>query len=180
MAPKDENELRRMLMTALYCGHPAALRYPRGSGLGVPLEEPISALPVGKGELLREGTDLLLFAIGSMVDPAQRVAVALAAEGLSCAVINARFIKPLDADLLRTWASRCRAVVTLEEGCAPGGFSAAVAESLADGGTVRPLFRCAVPDHLVHHGDPKRLLEEEGLDPDSLVRRIREFWRAAK
>lgn len=180
MAPKDENELRRMLMTAVYCGHPAALRYPRGGGLGVPLENPITALPVGKGELLREGSDLLLFAIGSMVDPALRTAEALAAEGISCAVINARFIKPLDTDLLHEWAQKCRAVVTLEEGCAPGGFGAAVAESLADGGLLRPVFRCAVPDHLVHHGDPKRLLEEEGLSPAILLRRIREFHGTLK
>ncbi len=180
MAPKDENELRRMLMTALYCGRPAALRYPRGSGLGVPLEEPVAALPVGKGELLREGTGLLLCAIGSMVEPALRAAEALGAEGLDCAVLNARFVKPLDEELIHTWAARCGAVVTLEEGCAPGGFSAAVAESLADARLALPLLRCAVPDHLVHHGDPRRLLQEEGLDAESLVQRIREFQRTLK
>ncbi|HEX9082590.1 MAG TPA: 1-deoxy-D-xylulose-5-phosphate synthase [Holophagaceae bacterium] len=180
MAPKDENELRRMLMTALYCGHPAALRYPRGNGLGVPLEEPITALPVGRGELLREGTDLCLCAIGSMVDPALRAAESLAAEGLECAVINARFIKPLDAELIHGWARRCRAVVTLEEGCAPGGFSAAVAESLADARIASPMLRCAVPDHLVHHGDPKRLLDEEGLSLAALLPRIREFHATLK
>jgi 1-deoxy-D-xylulose-5-phosphate synthase len=176
MAPKDENELRRMLMTALYCGHPAALRYPRGNGLGVALEEPITALPVGKGELLREGTDLLLCALGAMVEPARRIADTLAAEGISCAVINARFVKPLDAALIHAWADRCRAVVTLEEGCAPAGFGGAVAESLADAGLIRPLLRCAVADHLVHHGDPKRLLDEEGLSPAALEGRIREFF----
>jgi len=177
MAPKDENELRRMLMTALYCGHPAALRYPRGNGLGVALEEPITALPVGKGELLREGTDLLLCALGAMVEPARQIADALAAEGISCAVINARFVKPLDAALIHAWADRCRAVVTLEEGCAPAGFGGAVAESLADAGLIRPLLRCAVADHLVHHGDSKRLLEEEGLSPAALEGRIRNFFR---
>jgi 1-deoxy-D-xylulose-5-phosphate synthase len=180
MAPRDENELRRMLMTAIYCGHPAALRYPRGNGLGVPLEEPITALPIGKGELLREGTDLLLCAIGSMVDPALRAAETLAAEGISCAVINARFIKPLDADLIHGWARRCRAVVTLEEGCAPGGFGAAVAESLADARLTQPLLRCAVPDHLVHHGDPKRLLDEEGLSLAALLPRLRAFASTPK
>ncbi len=175
MAPKDENELRRMLMTALYCGHPAAIRYPRGNGLGVALEEPITALPIGKGELLREGDDLLLCAIGAMVAPALTLAETLAAEGRSCAVINARFVKPLDAPLLHEWARRCRGVVTLEEGCAPGGFSGAVAESLADAGILRPLLRCAVPDHLVHHGDPKRLLDDEGLSPKKLLERIQAF-----
>jgi 1-deoxy-D-xylulose-5-phosphate synthase len=166
-----------MLMTAVYCGHPAALRYPRGNGLGVTLEEPVTALPIGKGEVLREGDDLLLCALGSMVDPALKLAASLAGEGLSCAVINARFVKPLDAPLLHEWARRCKGVVTLEEGCAPGGFSGAVAESLADARVLRPLLRCAVPDHLVHHGDPKRLLEEEGLSPQMLEQRIREFVR---
>jgi len=175
MAPKDENELRRMLMTALYCGHPAAIRYPRGNGLGVTLEEPISALPIGKGELLREGDDLLLCALGAMVPTALALAEALAAEGRACAVINARFVKPLDAPLIHAWAQRCRGVVTMEEGCAPGGFSGAVAESLADAGILRPLLRCAVPDHLVHHGDPKRLLEDEGLGPKKLLERIHRF-----
>ncbi|WP_257306806.1 1-deoxy-D-xylulose-5-phosphate synthase [Geothrix campi] len=177
MAPKDENELRRMLMTALYCGHPAALRYPRGNGLGVVLEEPITALPVGKGELLREGHDLLLCALGAMVEPALRIAGALAEEGISCAVLNARFVKPMDEALIHAWAGRCRAIVTLEEGCAPAGFGGAVAESLADAGLTRPLLRCAVADHLVHHGDPKRLLEEEGLSPQVLESRIRNFFR---
>jgi 1-deoxy-D-xylulose-5-phosphate synthase len=175
MAPKDENELRKMLMTALYCGHPAALRYPRGNGQGVPLEDPITALPIGKGELLREGQDLLLFALGAMVAPAQKLAEKLAAEGLSCAVVNARFVKPLDQALLHEWARSCKGVVTLEEGCAPGGFSGAVAESLADAGIRAPLLRMAVPDHIVHHGDPRRLLEEEELGPAEMERRVRAF-----
>ncbi len=175
MAPRDENELRRMLMTALYCGHPAALRYPRGNGRGVVLEEPITALPVGKGELLREGDDLLLCALGSMVEPALAMAERFALEGLSCAVINARFVKPLDAPLILEWAARCRGTVTLEEGCAPGGFGTAVAEALGDAGLLRPILRCAVPDHLVHHGDATRLLEEEGLGPAALEVRVRTF-----
>ena len=175
MAPRDENELRRMLMTALYCGHPAALRYPRGNGLGVPLEDPIQAIPVGQGELLREGDDLFLCALGSLVAPALDLAETLGREGLSCAVVDARFVKPLDAALILEWASHCRGVVTLEEGCAPGGFGSAVAEAFADAGLLKPLLRCAVPDHLVHHGDPRRLMEEEGLGPEALARRVRAF-----
>jgi 1-deoxy-D-xylulose-5-phosphate synthase len=112
-----------------------------------------------------------------MVAPALKLAETLAGEGISCAVLNARFVKPLDAPLIHEWAGHCRGVVTLEEGCAPGGFSGAVAESLADAGLLRPLLRCAVPDHLVHHGDPKRLLEEEGLSPQMLEARVREFAR---
>ena len=106
MAPKDENELRRMLLTALYCGHPAALRYPRGQGQGVPMESPISPLPLGKGEVLREGVDLLMVAIGSMVASAMEVAAHLEAQGFSSTVINARFVKPLDHELVREWSRK--------------------------------------------------------------------------
>jgi len=175
MAPKDENELRRMLMTAVYSDRPAALRYPRGNGLGVHMDETMTALPIGKGELLREGSDLLLFAIGAMVAPAKKVADKLEAAGISCALVNARFIKPIDAELLVAWSKKTRGVVTLEEGCAPGGFSAAVLESLADEGVAKPVLRCAVPDHIVLHGDPKRLMDEEGLGQDSLFDRIKAF-----
>ncbi len=177
MAPKDENELRRMLLTAIYCNRPAALRYPRGNGLGVVLEDPITPLPIGKAELLREGEDLLLAAIGTMVAPALAAAERLAAEGISCAVINARFAKPLDEELLGTWARRVQRVAVIEEGCAPGGFSSAVSEFLADAGILKPLLRCAIADHLVHHGDQERLLAEEGLSLDTLHARLSAFCR---
>jgi 1-deoxy-D-xylulose-5-phosphate synthase len=175
MAPKDELELRRMLMTAVYSDRPAAIRYPRGNALGVVQDEMISALPIGKGELLKEGSDLLFMAIGTMVPPALALAGRLQEEGIGCAVVNARFIKPLDQDLLLTWARQTRGVVTFEEGCEPGGFSAAVLEALADQDCPRPLLRCAVPDRVIHHGDIKRLLEEEGLGPKELETRVRSF-----
>jgi 1-deoxy-D-xylulose-5-phosphate synthase len=175
MAPKDENELRHMLFTALYADRPVALRYPRGNGLGVAMDETLRALPIGKGELLREGADLALVAYGTMVHPALKAAEQLAEEGIACAVLNARFLKPLDEELLLAWARQAKGVVALEEGCAPGGFSSAVAEALADAGVVKPLLRLAVPDHIVQHGDPKRLMEEEGLSPDRLLARIRSF-----
>ena len=177
MAPKDENELRQMLVTAIYSNRPAALRYPRGNGLGVPFQDPIVALPIGKGELLREGDQLLLVAVGTLVAPALAIAERLAAEGLSCAVINARFIKPLDRELIGHWARHTRKVVALEEGCETGGFTSAVAEFLADAGILRPLLRCAVPDHIVHHGDQARLLDEEGLSPEALFQRIKAFYQ---
>jgi 1-deoxy-D-xylulose-5-phosphate synthase len=176
MAPKDENELRQMLLTAIYSNRPAALRYPRGNALGVPIQEPIQALPIGKGELLKEGDQLLLVAIGTMVGAAQATAARLEADGLSCAVINARFIKPLDRELISHWARKTQRVVALEEGCEPGGFSSAVAELLADEQIARPLLRCAVPDHIVHHGDQSLLMEEEGLSKPELYRRITAFW----
>jgi deoxyxylulose-5-phosphate synthase len=96
-------------------------------------------------------------------------------EGVSCAVINARFIKPLDQDLLLTWARGTRGVVTFEEGCDPGGFSSAVLEALADQGCPTPLLRCAVPDRVIQHGDVQRLLEDEGLGPKELEIRVRSF-----
>jgi len=175
MAPKDENELRQMLLTALYSNRPAALRYPRGAGTGVALQEPVVALPIGKGELLKEGDQLLLVAIGTMVAPALAVAGLLEAEGVPCAVINARFIKPLDRELIAQWARATRKVVALEEGCAPGGFTSAIAELLADEGILRPLLRCAVPDRLVQHGDQARLMDEQGLSVAALHRRIQAF-----
>ncbi|MBI4913760.1 MAG: 1-deoxy-D-xylulose-5-phosphate synthase [Acidobacteria bacterium] len=175
MAPKDENELRQMLVTALYSDRPAALRYPRGNALGQPREGSLVALPIGKGELLREGHDLLFVALGTMVGPAQALADRLAEDGCTCAVINARFVKPLDETLILEWSRRVRGVVTLEEGCAPGGFSAAVLEALADGGRSMPVLRLAVPDHVVQHGDPRRLLEEEGLGPKEAETRVRSF-----
>ncbi|HJW34686.1 MAG TPA: 1-deoxy-D-xylulose-5-phosphate synthase [Holophagaceae bacterium] len=175
MAPKDENELRRMLMTALYCGHPAALRYPRGNGVGVTLDDTITPLPVGKGELLREGADLALVAYGSQVQTALEAAEVLAKEGIACAVFNARFLKPLDSEQILALARSCKGVVALEEGIEKGGFTSAVAEAMADGAVVKPLLRIAVADHIVHHGDQKRLLDEEGLSTARLVERIRAF-----
>jgi len=180
MAPKDENELRRMLLTALYCGHPAALRYPRGQGQGVPMETPISPLPLGKGEVVREGQDVLLVAIGSMVSIAQEVAETLDARGISCALINARFVKPLDHDLIRTWTRRIGRVVTLEEGCITGGFGAAVSESLAEAGITLPILHCAVPDVIVPHGSQALLLEEQGLGPQALAKRVEAFLRGGE
>jgi 1-deoxy-D-xylulose-5-phosphate synthase len=175
MAPKDENELRRMLLTSVYCNRPAALRYPRGNALGVGLEDPIVPLSIGKGELLREGDHTLLVAIGTMVAPALRIAERLAGEGISCAVINARFVKPLDEELIGTWARRVQRIAVLEEGCAPGGFSSAITEFLADADILKPVLRCAIADHLVQHGEQERLLEEEGLGAESLWTRLATF-----
>jgi len=177
MAPKDENELRQMLLTAIYSNGPAALRYPRGNGLGVALEEPITPLPIGKAELLREGDDLLIVALGSMVAPAQALAARLQEEYISCAVINARFVKPLDESMISHWARQTRAVVTMEEGCEPGGFGAAVSEALSRAGLAKPWLCCAIPDRIVQHGDSRRIMDEEGLSPEALHRRVTAFHK---
>ena len=166
-----------MLMTAVYSDRPAALRYPRGNGFGVTLDETITALPIGKGELLKEGSDLAVVACGTLAIPALKAAEALEAKGLSCAVINARFIKPLDRELILAWAAKAKGVVALEEGVEKGGFSGAIAELLADEGVVKPILRLAVADHLVHHGDQKKLLDEEGLSQARIEASLEGFAR---
>nr|AMK59179.1 1-deoxy-D-xylulose-5-phosphate synthase [uncultured bacterium UPO43] len=164
MAPKDENELRHMLRTAVEHPGPVALRYPRGNGLGVPLDADIRTLPIGRGELLRDGHDLAIVALGSRVAPALEAAQALAAEGISAAVFNARFVKPLDVTAIAELARRCGALLTVEEHALAGGFGSAVLEALAGEGISVPVRVLAVPDVLVEHGDPAAQLAQFGLD----------------
>jgi len=175
MAPKDENELRHMLYTAIYRGGPTALRYPRGAGVGASLDGSCATIPIGKGELLRDGTDAALVALGTMVHPALAATAQLEKDGIFCAVVNARFAKPLDVELISAQAAKTGRVVTLEEGCLPGGFGSAVSECLADTGMTVPLLRCGVADHLVQQGRTDRLLKEEGLGADEIAERVRGF-----
>ncbi len=177
MAPKDENELRHMLRTAVDHPGPAALRYPRGSGFGVPLDPEIKPLSIGRAELLRDGDQILLAAVGPQVHAALEAAGELAAQGISAAVLNARFVKPLDAERITALADRCGAVLTVEEGTAQGGFGAAVLEALAAAGlTVRT--RClGIPDRIVEHGDPDAIRAEFGLDAAGIARAAGELLR---
>ena len=130
MAPKDENELRHMLKTAVDYDGPVSVRYPRGSGVGVEINEPMHSLPIGKAEVLREGKDVCLWAIGSMVQSALQVAAKLAEQGISAGVVNMRFAKPLDKELLLAHAAQYGKIVTLEEGALQGGVGSAVLETL--------------------------------------------------
>jgi len=170
MAPKDEAELAQMVATALAQPGPAAVRYPRGVGPGadVPLAtEALDTLPIGQGELLRDGADAVIIALGSRVYPALEAAQALEAEqGLSVAVFNARFIKPLPEAQLLELAGRFKRLITAEEGCLAGGFGSAVLELLSDrnmlaGRTVR---RVGIPDQFVEHGTAKELRAKVGID----------------
>ena len=175
MAPKDEAELQRMLVTCLQHDGPTALRIPRGSGEGVPLmEEGWEALPIGRGELLRDGNDLMIVAYGSMVAPALATASILEESGMSVAVINARFLRPLDQALLHPLARRIRRVVTMEEGTLSGGFGAAVLESLSDQDINVAMLRIGIPDQLVDHATPQQSKENLGLTPVQMASRIRE------
>jgi 1-deoxy-D-xylulose-5-phosphate synthase len=175
MAPKDENELQHMLRTAVEYPGPAALRYPRGNGVGVPLDPEIKALPIGRAELLRDGSDVALVALGAMVHPAMDAADRLAERGIRAAVLNARFAKPLDADAISALARRCRALVSVEEHTLRGGFGAAVLEALTAAGVRLPVRCLGVPDRVVEHGDPGAQRAAFGLDPAGIERAAQEL-----
>lgn len=174
MAPKDENELRHMLKTAIGCGFPVSIRYPRGKGVGVPLDSEISTLPLGRGEVLQDGADLAMMAVGSTVYPALQAARKLAAEGIRVKVINARFIKPLDAELLLGTARSVKKIMTLEENVLDGGFGSAVLELFAQndvtGITVR---RLGVRDEFVEHAKQSELRAQLGLDEEGILQAAR-------
>jgi 1-deoxy-D-xylulose-5-phosphate synthase len=174
MAPKDEAELQRMIVTGInHTSGPISMRYPRGNGYGVPLmEEGWEELPIGKGEILRQGDDLLLLGYGSMVYPSMQVAEILSEHGIQATVINARFAKPLDTDLILPLAEKIGRVVTLEEGCLPGGFGSAVVEALMDADIAVPVKRIGVPDILVDHATPDESKAELGLTPPQMAEQI--------
>jgi 1-deoxy-D-xylulose-5-phosphate synthase len=170
MAPKDENELRHMLKTALdHVEGPVAVRYPRGAGVGAAMTEPLHALPIGRAELLREGADVALLAVGAMVLPTERAAEMLAHEGIRATVVNARFVKPLDDALFLELAARCGAIVTIEENTIRGGFGSGVLELLAEHGVRIPVRTLGVPDRVFEHASQARLRELAGLDPASIA-----------
>ncbi len=173
MAPKDEAELQRMLVTCLQHNGPAALRIPRGSGEGVPLmEEGWEPLKIGRGELLIEGNDLLIVAYGAMVPPAIKTAQILESLGIKASVVNARFLRPLDQGLIHPLARRIGKIVTIEEGALPGGFGAAVLESLSDQDLLISTLRIGIPDKLVDHATPQQSKEALGLTPEQMSKRI--------
>lgn len=178
MAPKDEAELQQMVVTGVnYTDGPIGLRYPRGNGYGVPLmEEGWEALPIGKGEILRQGDDVLMLGYGSMVYPAMQVAQILSEHGIEATVVNARFAKPVDTELILPLAQQIGRVVTLEEGCLIGGFGSAIAESLLDHNVVVPVMRIGVPDQLVDHAEPKESMADLGLTPPQMAERVRKTF----
>jgi 1-deoxy-D-xylulose-5-phosphate synthase len=178
MAPKDEAELQQMVATGVnYTSGPIAMRYPRGNGYGVPLmEEGWEELPIGKAEILRQGDDVLMLGYGSMVYPAMQVAEILSEHGIEATVINARFAKPLDTELILPLAQKIGRVVTLEEGCVMGGFGSAIAESLLDNDILVPVMRIGVPDVLVDHATPEQSMAELGLTPPQIADRVRKSF----
>jgi 1-deoxy-D-xylulose-5-phosphate synthase len=178
MAPSDLSELAAMLGTALSLNGPSAIRYPRGEGPNSP-ESKVEPVPLGKGELLREGGAVALIALGSMVGPALDAARLLAEDGVESAVANARFAKPLDADLICRLAQECGRLVTVEENCVVGGFGSAVAELLNQQGLRVPLLSLGLPDTFVSHGGREQLLAGLGLEPRAIADRVVGFVEAA-
>jgi 1-deoxy-D-xylulose-5-phosphate synthase len=165
MAPKDENELQHMVKTAIYADRPVALRYPRGAGFGITMDLEPAILPLGQGELLKEGSDLAIIAIGATVYPALAAAELLQLKGIRATVINARFVKPLDRDLILSWARQTGHLLTVEENALQGGFGSAVLELLSEetisGVRVK---RIGIPDHYIEQGTQTQLREDLGLD----------------
>jgi 1-deoxy-D-xylulose-5-phosphate synthase len=168
MAPADENECRQMLYTGFLLDSPAAVRYPRGSGPGVPVEKAMRALPVGKAEVRREGRRTAILAFGTVLKPALE-----AGEELDATVVNMRFVKPLDDALVRELARTHSLLVTVEDNVVMGGAGSAVAESLADAGCAVPMLHLGLPDHFIDHGDQNQLLAAAGLNKDGILAAIR-------
>jgi 1-deoxy-D-xylulose-5-phosphate synthase len=175
MAPKDENELRHMLKTALEHSGPIAFRYPRGYGQGVPLDDDIQCLPIGKAEVLTTGSDVAILAIGVTVREALEAGKQLKAQNISATVVNSRFVKPLDAELITRLAREIPIILTVEENVLQGGFGSAVLECLAEHGiTGCRVVRLGIPDTFVEHGSQKILRSKYGIDAPAIVRAVRD------
>jgi 1-deoxy-D-xylulose-5-phosphate synthase len=172
-APKDENELQHLLYTAVRTNHPMAIRYPRGSGLGVELDSKLHRIPIGKGEVLREGDDVAILAIGTMVAPALEAADRLAEQGIEATVVNARFAKPLDVELITHIASRIKRLVTVEENVVSGGFGNGVIELLQQSGiSDMQIKTIGIPDEFVEQGSQAVLRAKYGLDAEGIVKQV--------
>jgi 1-deoxy-D-xylulose-5-phosphate synthase len=172
MAPKDENELRNMLLTATEYNGPIALRYPRGAGTGEVLTDKPQVLPIGRAQVLTKGKDVTIAAIGSSVNIAMEAAKALAEKGVKATVINARFVKPLDCDCLKASVALTGRLVTLEENVLQGGFGSAVLEFLNDNGVKAQIKRIGIPDEFISHGPAELLRKTHGLSLENVVAEV--------
>jgi 1-deoxy-D-xylulose-5-phosphate synthase len=177
MVPKDENEFQHMIKTAMECPMPVAFRYPRGRGVGAKREGPLQTLEIGKGEVLREGQGVLILAIGTTVYPSLGAAERLAEVGIQAAVINSRFLKPLDGNLLCDWAKRIGRVLTVEENVLQGGFGSSVLELFQERGLNSiQMKRLGIPDVFVEHGPQALLREKYGIDENGIFKGVMELF----
>ena len=176
MAPKDENELQHMMKTCLMAQGPTAVRYPRGSVLGVPMDADLEALPMGKGELIKSGQDIALVAVGVTVHKALEAAERLEQEGISAAVVNARFVKPLDGELIREVSQQVKCLLTIEESSRMGGFGSAVLEFLSDESVMNLPTKClGLPDWYIEQGPQDLLREKYGLTADGIYEQAKQL-----
>jgi 1-deoxy-D-xylulose-5-phosphate synthase len=176
MAPKDENELQHMLKTAIEHEGPTAVRYPRGTGCGVPMDQELKTLKIGKAELIKDGSEAAIIAIGNMVCASIEAAKRLAEEGISVSVVNARFVKPLDEEMIVSFARKTGRIITAEEHALFGGFGSAVLECLdAKGLTGIKTLRIGLPDRYIEHGTQKALRHKYGLDADGVYASVKAF-----
>ena len=177
MDPMDEDELQDMMFTALKHEGPSAIRYPRGNGTGAKVKARPVALEIGKAEVLKDGRDVAIFALGNMVAEAERLAKMFEAEGHSVAVINARFAKPIDEECVVRYGSRCELLVTMEDHVLAGGFGSAVLECLNAHSMEVPVVRVGWPDAFVEHGKVEALREKYGLTAEAAMGRARPFLK---
>ena len=176
-APKDENELQHLLYTAVNSEHPMAIRYPRGSGLGVELDVELHQLPIGKGEIIKQGEDVAIIAIGSTVSPSLEAAEHLASCGINASVINARFARPLDAELILQMAKRTGKIITVEENVLSGGFGSGVTRLLQETGLSDVIVKnIGIPDKFIEHGTQGLLREKYELDAEGIVKQTLELF----
>ena len=169
MAASDENECRQMLTTGYHYPGPAAIRYPRGAGIGTQPETELTSISIGKAQLKRQGKRIAILAFGSMVHPALK-----AAENLDATVVNMRFVKPIDTEMLNNIVNTHDALVSIEEGCIMGGAGAAVAEAMAAASLLKPILMLGLPDQFIDHGDPTLLLAQCGLNAEGIEASIRQ------
>lgn len=174
--PKDENELCHMLYTALRMSTPTAIRYPRGSGLGVKMDDAFHEIEIGKAEVLSHDGEIAFLAVGTMVDTAVKASEILKRTGINTTVVNMRFAKPIDSALIDEFAKKMRLFVTIEENALMGGFGSAVAEYMADAGHVLHLLRIGIPDRFIAQGAKAKLLENCGLLPEQIAESVAQKW----
>jgi 1-deoxy-D-xylulose-5-phosphate synthase len=178
MAPKDESELRDMLFTAInYKEGPVAIRYPRGNALGVKIKEGFDAIEIGKSEKLESGGDVVLLAVGSMVEYSIKAAKLLAEDGIHSEVINMRYIKPLDTGILDEISVRHNKIVTLEENTLVGGFGSGVLEYFNEKNYKNDILRIGLPDMFINHGTQKELHNLLEIDPEGIAKKVKAFCK---
>jgi 1-deoxy-D-xylulose-5-phosphate synthase len=178
MAPKDEDELRHMIFTGVKVNGPVAIRYPRGSGLGVSMDKPLQQLTIGEAEELKSGTGVVFLAVGSMVGPCIAASELLAAKGIQAGVVNARFIKPLDEQMLRKLSRDARIIITVEENILAGGFGSAVLEYInSQNFSGVKVLRLGFPDHFIEQGSCAQILEKYGLHAEGIASAVSSFIR---